>query len=255
MGQPPAGATRGGSSSSWPTLRKAPIAIEAVLRIGELFAIEREINGLSASARLAERQKCSAPLPDNLRRGMPPSAKREGCAISSGTLAARMGHSRDLPQSPRRGLASRSASFTAPAGGSRWHLSVCLPPRAKTRKWPRPGPGSSLDVSLARAACKRARGLSPHGRITAPALWPLTCLAAKALLAAIMRRRCRIALSRLDGLLLRGLAMLYQPKTWSTLAVKDLAFYGTGFQTALQRHAALDLSFLLRKRLPDLVLV
>ena len=27
---------------------------------------------------------------------------------------------------------------------------------------------------------------SPHGRVTAPALWRLTCLAAKALLAAIM---------------------------------------------------------------------
>jgi len=46
-----------------------------VLRIGELSGIEREINGLSALARLAERQKCSTPLPDNLRRGMPPSAR------------------------------------------------------------------------------------------------------------------------------------------------------------------------------------
>ena len=49
------------------TLKKAPIAIEAVRRIDGLFAIEREINGLSASARLAERQKRSAPLVENLK--------------------------------------------------------------------------------------------------------------------------------------------------------------------------------------------
>ena len=49
------------------TLKKAPIAIEAVRRIDELFAIEREINGLSAAARLAERQKRSAPLVENLK--------------------------------------------------------------------------------------------------------------------------------------------------------------------------------------------
>jgi hypothetical protein len=47
-------------------------------------------------------------------------------------------------------------------------------------------PGSSADGSPARAAHKRARNFSPPGRITAPALWRLTCLAAKALLAAIM---------------------------------------------------------------------
>jgi transposase len=49
------------------SLKKAPIAIEAVRRIDELFAIEREINGLSAVARLAERQKRSAPLVENLK--------------------------------------------------------------------------------------------------------------------------------------------------------------------------------------------
>jgi len=48
-------------------LTKAPIAIEAVRRIDELFAIEREINGLSASARLAERQKSSSLLVENLK--------------------------------------------------------------------------------------------------------------------------------------------------------------------------------------------
>jgi transposase len=44
------------------TLRKAPIAIEAVRRIDALFAIEREINGLAPEARLAVRQERSRPL-------------------------------------------------------------------------------------------------------------------------------------------------------------------------------------------------
>jgi hypothetical protein len=44
------------------TLRKAPIAIEAVRRIDALFAIEREINGLAPNARLAVRQDRSRPL-------------------------------------------------------------------------------------------------------------------------------------------------------------------------------------------------
>jgi transposase len=37
-------------------LKKAPLAVEAVRRIDELFAIERKINGLSAGDRLAARQ-------------------------------------------------------------------------------------------------------------------------------------------------------------------------------------------------------
>jgi transposase len=44
------------------TLKKAPIAIEAVRRIDALFAIEREINGLLPQARLAVRQERSRPL-------------------------------------------------------------------------------------------------------------------------------------------------------------------------------------------------
>ena len=43
-------------------LQKAPIAIEAVKRIAALFAIEREINGLTAQERLAVRQERSRPL-------------------------------------------------------------------------------------------------------------------------------------------------------------------------------------------------
>ena len=43
-------------------LTKAPIASEAVARIDQLFAIEREINGLAAEARLATRCRRSAPI-------------------------------------------------------------------------------------------------------------------------------------------------------------------------------------------------
>lgn len=49
-------------------LRKAPIAIEAVRRIDELLAIEREINGQSAEHRLAVRRERSKPLVDNLEQ-------------------------------------------------------------------------------------------------------------------------------------------------------------------------------------------
>ncbi len=41
---------------------KAPIATEAVRRIDQLFAIERDINGLPAEARLAARTERSAPI-------------------------------------------------------------------------------------------------------------------------------------------------------------------------------------------------
>jgi transposase len=43
-------------------LRKMPIAIEAVVRIDELFAIEREINGYPVALRLAVRRERSKPL-------------------------------------------------------------------------------------------------------------------------------------------------------------------------------------------------
>ena len=49
-------------------LQKAPVAIEAVRRIDELFAIEREINGQSADHRRAVRQKRSKPLVDALEK-------------------------------------------------------------------------------------------------------------------------------------------------------------------------------------------
>lgn len=47
-------------------LRKMPIAIEAVRRIDELFAIEREINGQTPAQRLAVRLERSKPLVEDL---------------------------------------------------------------------------------------------------------------------------------------------------------------------------------------------
>jgi transposase len=43
-------------------LKKAPIAIEAVRRIDALFAIEREINGMTAEGRRTVRAARSRPL-------------------------------------------------------------------------------------------------------------------------------------------------------------------------------------------------
>jgi len=51
-------------------LQKAPIAIEAVQRMDALFAIERQINGLSPERRAATRTECSRPLVDDLKHWM-----------------------------------------------------------------------------------------------------------------------------------------------------------------------------------------
>lgn len=48
----------------------SPVALEAVKRIDALFDIEREINGLSAAARLKTRQRLSRPLVDSLHDWM-----------------------------------------------------------------------------------------------------------------------------------------------------------------------------------------
>ena len=47
-------------------LQKAPVAIEAVRRIDELFSIEREINGRPPDQRLSVRRKRSKPMIDAL---------------------------------------------------------------------------------------------------------------------------------------------------------------------------------------------
>jgi len=65
-------------------LQKAPIAIETVRRIDELFAIERAINGLSPEQRLKVRRERSKPLIDDLESWM----RRERRKLSSKTALA-----------------------------------------------------------------------------------------------------------------------------------------------------------------------
>jgi transposase len=65
-------------------LQKAPIAIEAVRRIDELFAIERQINGLSPEQRLEVRRERSKPLVEELERWM----RQERRKLSSKTALA-----------------------------------------------------------------------------------------------------------------------------------------------------------------------
>src|SRR5688572_30263829 len=66
-------------------LQKAPVAIEAVRRIDELFAIEREINGKMPSERRAVRQTSSRPLFDALATWL----REERRKLSSKTPAAK----------------------------------------------------------------------------------------------------------------------------------------------------------------------
>ncbi|TAN58246.1 MAG: IS66 family transposase [Magnetospirillum sp.] len=67
-------------------LKKAPIAIEAVKRIDGLFAIERDITGLSPEARLAVRAERSRPLVDGLAVWL--HHKRAGLSGKSDTAKA-----------------------------------------------------------------------------------------------------------------------------------------------------------------------
>lgn len=57
-------------------LQKAPVAIEAVRRIDELFAIEREINGKAADERRAVRQARSEPLVEALETWLSTERKK-----------------------------------------------------------------------------------------------------------------------------------------------------------------------------------
>jgi len=51
-------------------LRKAPLAVDAVRRIDTIFAIEREINGITAEQRVAGRHERIKPLVDELEAWM-----------------------------------------------------------------------------------------------------------------------------------------------------------------------------------------
>ncbi|MGH8700353.1 MAG: IS66 family transposase, partial [Burkholderiales bacterium] len=66
-------------------LQKAPIAIEAVRRIDALFAIERDINGLSPDRRVAVRAERSKPLVDDLEKWL----RQERRKLSSKSVLAK----------------------------------------------------------------------------------------------------------------------------------------------------------------------
>jgi transposase len=66
-------------------LKKAPLAIEAVRPIDELFAIERQINGKPPDQRRAARQERSKPLIEDLERWL----KEERRNLSSKTPLAK----------------------------------------------------------------------------------------------------------------------------------------------------------------------
>ena len=67
-------------------LKKAPIAIEAVARIDALFAVERDIAGLSPDERLAARTERSRPLVDDLSAWL--QQKRAGLSGKADTAKA-----------------------------------------------------------------------------------------------------------------------------------------------------------------------
>jgi transposase len=79
-------------------VEKAPLAIEAVKRIDAILAIEREINGLTAQARLAARAERSRPLVDDLEIWL---REQRGKLSSKADLAKAMSY-----------MLSRWASFT-----------------------------------------------------------------------------------------------------------------------------------------------
>jgi transposase len=79
-------------------VEKAPLAIEAVQRIDAILAIEREINGLTAEARIAARAERSRPLVDDLESWL----RQQRAKLSSkADLAKAIGY-----------MLSRWASFT-----------------------------------------------------------------------------------------------------------------------------------------------
>src|SRR6516165_9044934 len=67
-------------------LRKAPLAVEAVQRIDDIFAIERRINGQSAGDRLAVRQSETKPIVADLETWM--RAERARVSRHAGTAQA-----------------------------------------------------------------------------------------------------------------------------------------------------------------------
>jgi len=82
-------------------LKKAPIAIEAVARIDALFAIEREINGMTPDQRLRVRNERSRPLIADLEIWLTGRAFRSGSALRTGEPGAKARARADNPDQSR----------------------------------------------------------------------------------------------------------------------------------------------------------
>jgi transposase len=114
-------------------LRKAPLAVEAVRRIDELFAIERTINGLSASDRLRIRQQQSRPIVADLEQWM-------------GTARARMSRHADTAKAihymlPRWSAFTRILDDGASASATTPPSAHCSPAANRTFRRDRPDCG------------------------------------------------------------------------------------------------------------------
>ena len=118
----------------------APIALEAVQRIDAIFAIEREINGQPAEARLAARQQRIAPLRPRTRSldagrarpAVPPCRGRQSLRLHAEALGRLHRLPCRWPHLPhqQRGRAGAARHRARPQG-----LAVCrFRPRRRTRR-------------------------------------------------------------------------------------------------------------------------
>ena len=128
----------------------SPIALEAVKRIDALFDIEREINGLTAEARLRARRK---PWSRGWKAGCAPSAP----------------NSRAMPRSPRRSTTCSRAGEPSPDSSMMAaSVSRTTPPSARCAAWPWAGSRGCLLVQSAgrngRPRCTRSS--KPQSSIT-----------------------------------------------------------------------------------------
>ena len=120
----------------------APLALEAVKRMDAIFAIEREINGLTAGKRLAVREERSAPLVRDLedwlrveRSPLTPCRCGEGDGLHAQALEALHALPRrrpHLPHQQRRRTGARLRSAARP-GCSPAPIAVVSAPPSCTR--------------------------------------------------------------------------------------------------------------------------
>jgi hypothetical protein len=102
----------GGMVVAQADLRKAPLAVEAVRRIDDIFAIERRINGQPAADRQALRQRETKPIVVDLEKWM--RAERARLSRHAATAQAIDYMLRAGRPSPASSTTAASASATMP---------------------------------------------------------------------------------------------------------------------------------------------